>query len=74
MPALPWYRLDIEAVTEVDEGRVFVELRETVEVDGAPFLTHECLVFEVAEDAIATVAIYIRQDTKLSRAGEEGVP
>jgi hypothetical protein len=74
MPALPGYRLDIEAVTEVDEGRVFVELRETVEVDGAPFLTHECLVFDVAEDAIATVAIYIRQDTKLSRAGEEGVP
>jgi hypothetical protein len=64
MPALPGYRLDIDRVTEVGQGRVFVELRETVEVDGAPLLTHECLVFDVVEDQIATVAIYIRQDTK----------
>ncbi len=64
MPALPGYRLDIERVTEVGEGRVLVELRETVEVDGAPLRTHECLVFDVVADQIATVAIYIRQDTK----------
>jgi hypothetical protein len=63
MPALPGYRLDIDRVTEVGGGRVFVELRETVEIDGAPLLTHECLVFDVVEDQIATVAIYIRQDT-----------
>jgi hypothetical protein len=69
MPALPGYRLDIDTVTEVGQGRVFVELRETVEVDGAPLLTHECLVFDVVEDRIATVAIYIRQDTKAPRAG-----
>jgi limonene-1,2-epoxide hydrolase len=74
MPALPGYRLDIDRVTEVDGGRVFVELRETVEVDGAPFLTHECLVFDVVDDAIATVAIYIRQDTKRPRAGDGVVP
>jgi limonene-1,2-epoxide hydrolase len=64
MPALPGYRLDIDRVTEVGEGRVFVELRETVEVDGAPLRTHECLVFDVVAEQIATVAIYIRQDTK----------
>jgi ketosteroid isomerase-like protein len=62
MPALAGYRLDIDAVTEDGYGRVFVELRETVEVDGAPLLTHECLVVDVAQGAVARVAIYIRQD------------
>ena len=74
MPSLPGYRLDIDRVTEVGEGRVFVELRETVEVDGVPLLTHECLVFDVVEDRIARVAIYIRQDTKMRGAGDGGVP
>jgi SnoaL-like protein len=74
MPALPGYRLDIDTVTEVGEGRAFVELRETVNVEGAPLLTHECLVFDVVEVQIARVAIYIRQDTKGPRAGPGGVP
>jgi hypothetical protein len=64
MPALPGYRLDIDAATEVGGGRVFVELRETVEIDGTPLLTHECLVVDVdlARGAVARVAIYIRRD------------
>ena len=49
-------------MTEVGGGRVFVELRETVELDGVPLLTHECLVFDVVDDRVARVAIYIRQD------------
>ena len=61
-------------MTAIDEGRVFVELRETVEVDGEPLLTHECLVFDVVEDRIARVAIYIRQDTKSPGAGARVVP
>jgi limonene-1,2-epoxide hydrolase len=73
MPALPGYRLDIDAVTETGRGRVFVELRETVTVDGAALLTHECLVFDVVEDRVARVAIYIRQDGG-PRAGDQGVP
>jgi hypothetical protein len=73
MPSLPGYRLDIGLVTEVGEDRVFVELRETVDVDGEPLLTHECLVFDVVEDRIARVAIYIRQDTKMRGAGDRGV-
>jgi ketosteroid isomerase-like protein len=62
MPALPGYRLDIDTVTEDGEGRVFVELRETVVIDGTPLLTHECLVLDVARGAVVRVAIYIRQD------------
>jgi ketosteroid isomerase-like protein len=69
MPALPGYRLDIDTVTEVGGGRVFVELRETVEIDGRPLVTHECLVVEVAGDAVARVAIYIRQDGASGTAG-----
>lgn len=62
MPALPGYRLDIDTVTEVGDGRVFVELRESVEIDGTPLLTHECLVIDIAQGAVVQVAIYIRQD------------
>jgi len=62
MPALPGYRLDIDRVTEGGGGRVFVELRETVEIDGVPLVTHECLAFEVAHGVVARLAIYLRQD------------
>ena len=73
MPALAGYRLDVDTVTEVGGGRVFVELRETVELDGVPLLTHECLVFDVVDDRVARVAIYCRQD-RGQRAGDGGVP
>jgi ketosteroid isomerase-like protein len=73
MPRLAGYRLDIDTVTEVGAGRVFVELRETVEMNGTPLLTHECLVIDVAEGRVARVAIYIRQDGE-PRAGGGGVP
>ena len=48
MPSLPGYRMDIDRVTEMGDGRALVELRETVEIDGAPVVTDECLVFAVA--------------------------
>ena len=51
-------------MTEVGGGRVFVELRETVEIDGRPWLTHECLVVDVGGPTVARVAIYIRQDRR----------
>jgi limonene-1,2-epoxide hydrolase len=73
MPALAGYRLDIDRVTDTGGGRVFVELCETVNVDGAPLLTHECLVFDVADSRIETVAIYIRQDGGTD-ARDGGVP
>ena len=64
MPALDGYRMDIDRVTAAGgEGvrLVFVELRETVAVDGVPLVTPECLVFAVGADGIEQVAIYIRQ-------------
>jgi ketosteroid isomerase-like protein len=75
MPALEGYRLDIDTVTEAGDGRVFVELREAVDVHGVPLLTHECLVLDVVEDRVARVAIYIRQDGGQGHgAGDGGVP
>ena len=73
MPALPGYRLDIDRVTEVGEGRVFVELRETVEVDGAPLLHPRVPGLRRGGNRIARVAIYIRQDRR-DGAGDGGVP
>jgi ketosteroid isomerase-like protein len=69
MPALPGYRLDVDRVTEVGDGRVFVELRETVDIDGVPLVTPECLVFEVADGAVARLAIYLRQERAAGAAG-----
>jgi limonene-1,2-epoxide hydrolase len=62
MPSLPGYRMDIDRVTDLGHQRALVELRETVDVDGQPLLTHECLVFEVnAAGLLAEIAVYIRQ-------------
>jgi hypothetical protein len=64
MPALPGYHLDIDRVTETGPDRCFVELRETITVEGAPMVTRECLVFDLdGARRIAEVAIYIRQDS-----------
>ena len=63
MPALPGYRMDLDLVSEAAGGRAFVELRETVEVDGAPLVTHEVLVVSLDDHGlVADVAIYIRSD------------
>jgi limonene-1,2-epoxide hydrolase len=64
MPALAGYRMDVDRVTAPggDAARlVFVELRETVDIDGVPLVTPECLVFVVGDDGIEQVSIYIRQ-------------
>jgi len=60
MPSLPGYDMDIDRVTETGGGRVFAELRETVEIDGEPLVTEECLVFAL-DDRITRVSIYIRR-------------
>lgn len=63
MPSLPGYHLDIDRVTETGPDRCFVELRETITVEGDRMVTHECLVFDLdGTGRIAEVAIYIRQD------------
>jgi hypothetical protein len=65
MPALPGYRLDIDRATDLDSRRAMVELRETIEVEKAPLVTHECLVFDVNDEGLLEeIAIYIRQAPK----------
>jgi hypothetical protein len=62
MPELPGYRMDIDRVTLPDEQRTFVELRETIELEGGPLVTHECLVFAAGPDGrLGEISVYIRQ-------------
>ncbi len=49
MPTLPGYSMDVTRVTYVD-SLAFAELSETVEVDGTPLRTPECLTFELTDD------------------------
>jgi len=66
MPALPGYEMDIDRVTALGADRVLVELRETVDVDGKPLVTDECLVFAL-DDRITRVSIYIRHVPPVTR-------
>lgn len=50
MPTLAGYVLDVTRVTYSGDGLAFAELAETVEVDGTPLRTPECLTFELADD------------------------
>ena len=61
MPKLKGYAMKLDRVTYASDALAFVELRETVEVDGKPMVTPEVLVFEVAGDGrIARVDIFIQ--------------
>jgi hypothetical protein len=65
MPSLPGYRMDIDRETALPDGRIMVELRETIELDGHPLVTHECLVFDIDPDGlVGAISIYIRQAPK----------
>jgi len=62
MPSLPGYCMDIDRVTQLDEQRAMVELRETIRLESGPFVTHECLVFEVGSHGLLEeICVYIRQ-------------
>jgi hypothetical protein len=65
MPSLPGYRMDIDHVTDLGDGRAMVELRETVELEKGLLVTHECLVFHVDTDGLLNeISVYIRQAPK----------
>lgn len=49
MPTLPGYSMEVTRVTYA-EAVGFAELAETVEVDGAPLRTPECLTFDLTAD------------------------
>ncbi|MEY2459162.1 MAG: hypothetical protein QOG30_992 [Acidimicrobiaceae bacterium] len=55
MPTLPDYSMDVARVTYVDD-RAFVELAETV----GGVRTDEALVFEISDDRIVRVDVYIK--------------
>ena len=61
MPTLPGYSMEVHRI--VGEGPVVLaELSETVEIDGAPLVTPESLVFDVdGSGAITRVAVYIQR-------------
>ena len=64
MPKLKGYAMKLDRVTYASDALAFVELRETVEVDGKPMVTPEVLVFELAGDGrIARVDIFIQTPT-----------
>ena len=61
MPRLKGYAMKLERVTHASDTLAFVELSETVDVDGKPMVTPEVLVFALNGDGrIARVDIYIQ--------------
>ena len=61
MPSLPGYSMAISRVMVIDDRQVVVELSETVEIDGAPLVTPEALVFDLNDAGlIGHIAIYIQ--------------
>jgi hypothetical protein len=58
MPTLAGYAMDVTRVSYTD-GVGFAELSETVEVDGVPLRTPECLTFDLASDGrISRVEVF----------------
>ena len=61
MPKLPGYSMEVRRVVAAG-STVVAELTESVEVDGAPLVTPEALVFDLDGDGrIAHVAVYLQR-------------
>jgi ketosteroid isomerase-like protein len=61
MPKLPGYAMKLRRVTYANDALAYVELTETVELEGKPTRTPEVLVFELGGDGrIARVEVYIQ--------------
>jgi ketosteroid isomerase-like protein len=79
MPTLAGYRMDVERVLSLGDGRAAVaELSETVELDGRAVRTPESLVFDLDDEGrIRHIAIYIQQlgpDGRTSDSAHGPVP
>jgi limonene-1,2-epoxide hydrolase len=62
MPTLPNYSMDVTRITYADGGRrAYAELSETLDVNGAPHTTPEVLVFDLHDERIARIDIYIKR-------------
>jgi len=61
LASLAGYRLEVRRVSHVDD-RAFVELTETVELDGDPTSYAECILFERDGDGlIRHVSVYLKR-------------
>jgi ketosteroid isomerase-like protein len=61
MPKLAGYAMKLHRVTYAGDALAYVELSETVELDGKPMRTPEVLVFELDGDGrITRVEVYIQ--------------
>jgi limonene-1,2-epoxide hydrolase len=66
--ALSGYELLIAHVT-ADDGRVAVELSETVDDANGRLGTDECVVFDVADALIVRVAVYLQSSKTVENGG-----
>jgi len=61
MPRLPGYSMRVDRV-RADGPVVMAELAETVEMDGTPRVTPECIVFDLDQDDLITrIAVYTQR-------------
>ncbi|MGQ0823697.1 MAG: nuclear transport factor 2 family protein [Actinomycetota bacterium] len=60
------YELTVRRVLRAG-STVIVELRESVDDNGARLHTDEAVVFDVADDEISRVAVYLRTSTRVPR-------
>src|SRR6478735_3644356 len=63
MPTLPGYSMDVTRVTYAGD-LAFAELSETVEVDGVPLRTPECLTFELTADGTRIQRVEVFTQTR----------
>lgn len=61
MPTLADYRMDVDRVLNFGSSAI-AELSETIDMQGRPVRTPECLVFDLAPDGrVSRIAIYIQR-------------
>ena len=73
MPTLAGYEMEVTRVTYAGDGMAFAELAETVEVDGTPLRTPECLTFELADDGRIRRVEVFTQSHPSGPAGRRGM-
>ncbi|MGH3522560.1 MAG: nuclear transport factor 2 family protein [Mycobacterium sp.] len=56
------HRLDVQRISRVSDRVAYVELTESVQVDGVPAAYPECILFEQGDDGlISRVSVFIKQ-------------
>lgn len=62
LTSLKGYHLDVQRISHVSDRLSYVELSETVEIDGSPTKYPECILFEQNDDGlICHVSVFIKQ-------------